>query len=262
MNACRSILGSTLFGLLLPACGIAPEEGMQPVASRTSAIVNGSIDTKHNYVVQVSPTNGDFKPCTGTVIGTRTVLTAAHCVSDAAHALYPDMRIIANDRSYVGTPVRHPSYRGGLGNADIALILLDTPISGINYAVLSRYVDISQRLWLVGYGQPSRFVKDYGTRRGGSNSIARVLGDFFYFSTPVGTEAVTCYGDSGGPAFGGNDDSNCLVGVTVGQELGVAGSPCTPGGGSEWYDTRIDSFAGWIRANARETIDPPCVAGL
>src|SRR5262245_20452919 len=69
--------------LFATACG--PEEigtdRMDTLGNIGAEIVNGYIDNGHMQVVQVNPQGFNDHHCTGTLIGSRTVLTAAHCVT-------------------------------------------------------------------------------------------------------------------------------------------------------------------------------------
>jgi hypothetical protein len=98
---------------------------------------------------------------------------------------------------------------------------------------------------LVGYGQSSATTPYNGLRRFGYNTIDSVHATSFYFTGASGSEAATCYGDSGGPAY--RTGTQCLVGITHGNRS----ASCVSG---IWDDSRVDGAASWIVQNAGESI--------
>lgn len=139
MRALTALGFATLAGAAAPALALSAQS---PLDLANSVVANG----QYNGVVgvQVQTNGGNAAACTGTVIGRRTVLTAAHCLdidgSGVAHlrVVLPDLstplgKTINASAFYV------PSIYSGIaeGGADIAVLTLDTnvPLGTTVYAL-------------------------------------------------------------------------------------------------------------------------------
>jgi hypothetical protein len=135
----------------------------------------------------------------------------------------------------VGTPVPHPLFTsGGQNNTyDIAVILLDEPVTGIEPADLPRaglldrlkanHTLDDQVFTAVGYGTvretkkggPHGFM-DNSDRRYALQTANALRKSWLRLSMQPSTgDGGTCYGDSGGPHFLGDETSNLVVWITV-----------------------------------------------
>jgi V8-like Glu-specific endopeptidase len=228
-------------------------------------IVNGMIDTGHEAVVRVAPLV-DFEPCTGTLIGSSTVLTAAHCVH-ADTQLRTQMQAEVPVRACMKCPltyewrtgnvIAHPQYKSD--GVDLALIRLTNATPYGARALVPGLAKIlvqivGQPITLVGFGQPDVSTEEFDVKRWGTNTIDSANNTYFYFSGVQGSDAVTCFGDSGGPAFSGGYTSTCVLGVTRG-ETGASYDEACQGIGVA-YHTRLDQIpiAGWILSNSDSTV--------
>lgn len=260
-----SALFATACGPQEPTTGAMVEPG-----TLEAEIVNGTIDNGHLQVVQVNPQGFNDHHCTGTLIGSRTVLTAAHCVNRngtpyATMVVSGLMRLYdlefrrwyTEPYSFTGTAVSHPSYRYNSTwyiGSDVAVIRLNDTVQGVTPAALATNVYAGMALTLVGYGGTAVSDANWGTtKRWGSNTVDSTDATHLYFDGATGTEAATCSGDSGGPAFGGGYSSNCVAGVTRGQLNSTYSTACTENGGV-FVHTRVDNVAAWIRAQTTQTI--------
>jgi secreted trypsin-like serine protease len=211
-------------------------------ATGTSAseIVGGQATSAYPAVGAL--TRGGSPFCTGTVVASRVVVTAAHCLDGVRatairFALGPNG--FAPQASIpVARAVMHPQYdRRRLVN-DIGVLILgaNAPVSPVP---LNASMD---RSWI---GRPLTFV-GYGAtngRTGGGGGFKRVVtiavsevgqATFSYADRAKNT----CFGDSGGPAFAVDPRGRLtLAGVTS-----YGDSTCSRFG----VDTRVDAYRAFL----------------
>ena len=156
-------------------------------------LLQGQRTSERPEVVRLRLSNGGF--CTGTVIKSNIVLTAAHCIGYQSAAIKMGAIITDNDREY---EVQGGfSFDQGLGANDVALLHLSRhiPESEITPAVIHAGLPThGSNATIYGYGCNNR-----RTQRG----------DLLYqkqkFSYKVGERTGNlCPGDSGGPVFVNN----------------------------------------------------------
>jgi hypothetical protein len=244
----RALRTSALFaplavlGLCLGACG-GPEPG---VGQRAQPIVNG---TPTDLFPQVGALLASgVSACTATLIGSRTVLTAAHCVAGRASISFHP----AGDSgpSYrVAHVAIHPSYNGG-NVADLALLTLEGALPGVKPLPLAeRPVSIGEQIRLLGFGRTAEVDGEpFGTKRMAYNQVARLEPQIFRVFGADGLWGNICDGDSGGPSLAEREGELRLVGVhsTKSGACGVEGA-----------DMRVDAFLTWIVQNAASDVTLP-----
>ncbi len=259
---CKLKLRICLIGLL---CFCATAEGQdrdaallcQPPSSAglLPVIVNGVV-TDEFPAVGLFHTKLEDKPATATLIGRRTVLTAAHCIDDGfvhkielGGKLY-EMELATRHPNFVvhnGDLTRMDSFERA--DHDIAIVRLkeSPPIAP---AVLSAgAVARGQGLVILGFGETELNRKDRGTKRKGQNFIERLTQHKFEFRGPPSV----CHGDSGGPSFAVFGGQLLLVGVHS-----VVSNPC----GRFGVDIRVDAYQDWIRQTAGDDVQfAPAEAG-
>jgi hypothetical protein len=194
-------------------------------AAPAAAILNGKADTAHPYVgILVTDLNGERVPvCSGFLVTSTTFVTAAHCIDDLgdlpAYVSF-DQRYTPGSPVVHGTAVPNPDFGGpGPDTHDVALVVLDTPVTDRGYARLparDRLASAAKKdeLTIVGYGA-NGFVKGGGkpapdfrlVRSEGDSRISKLEKTGFNLRMQSGI----CFGDSGGPVLLG--DSNLAVGV-------------------------------------------------
>ena len=161
----------TLFISLLAALTLA-------AAPTASAIVDGSDDTEHDYVVfvgqQVQLPNGMWvngSACSGVLVAPTIVLTAAHCTLGPPPS-FPQRAVVRQGESIfapqaaaIGTYTLHPGFcigcpgaPEGFANNDLAVVVLSSPLPG-PYANLPKlgftekhFEKKEKKLLAVGYG--------------------------------------------------------------------------------------------------------------
>ena len=198
------------------------------------AITNGVLDEGDPGVVAI--TLGSFFRCTGTLVSSRVVVTAAHCIGQATAVVFgPDPATgvaieILHQRA-------HPAFDAEAYTADIGVLLLaaDAPLDATPWPLRRPALDDSfagTELRLVGFGAVEAFDATPPLKREGT-ALASQLGTtrFKYVAGP----AQSCTGDSGGPVFAQFDDGDeQLVGVTSSGDAACADFA---------FATRVDVFA-------------------
>ena len=200
--------------LLLSCDGRRPAQVV--VDQRSSPIVGGTSDDSHPDVVALI--RGGGRPgCTGTLISTNVVVTAAHCVeasSTTPEVFFGSDVTLPGQARAVSCVRRHPTFdRSTLAN-DLAIVVLDEPAT-IAPATLgtsaldSTFTGTSLRIVGFGRGQGSGAIA--GSKMQGTTLVTAVFPSSF---TARPGPAQACEGDSGGPAFLLVDGQERLVGVT------------------------------------------------
>lgn len=210
----------------------------------------------------VGNSNGFF--CTGVLVDSRVVLTAAHC-QDARITRVGLNCTTPNDRAIEIKNVQrvrvHPDYNPNTNINDIALLILPTPaITRPVPMATTQEFNASADVTLVGFGHNNfSGTSGFGLKREVSVSIGvhvdinQAEADLGFESdlefTAGGKEGKdTCNGDSGGPAY-----------IVAGGNLKVAGltsrpfltfeNPCGEGG----IYTRVDVHRDFIRTAAHDS---------
>jgi subtilisin family serine protease len=176
------------------------------------AVIHGVPPTPDSHVgrsaVALAMLNGTF--CSGTIVGPRIILTAAHCVSGAPAA--PVFAKVGG-RTQEVTCAHYPRYTGNVGD-DLALCVTANPFANqplAHVGVDPQRVVLGGTVTLVGYGcrLEGGIDRSVGQLTWGTARVVRVNG-----TEAALAGAAVCFGDAGGGAFtssGGGD--TVLVGV-------------------------------------------------
>jgi secreted trypsin-like serine protease len=199
------------------------------VGGTTPSVIGGGYASYTYGAVKQFRNGAEY--CSASQIAPNWVLTAQHCVT--ANATY-SYRIGSVDAYSGGTTVtasyvyRHPQ-------ADLALVYLSRPVSGVYTRLGSAYV--GQNAQLYGWGSTcpadtcqSRYLKYANVRVFSTNARDGMGG------VAVGVQrldGITAGGDSGGPLFAG------------GYQVGVAST--SDRANYAWY-TSTAAYRSWIRS--------------
>ena len=211
--------------------------------------------------------HGDFtetEHCGGTVIGSRWVVTAAHCVQgpEGDDTKWDRIEVTAGDQSLEGTTtisrvatdvVCHAGFDYSYLSNDIALIRLDEPLPAeVRPAKMDGYrrPSVSAGGIAQAAGWPvTGFKAGQQTLQTVPLSVQKVeWPGYITVTSPSGGIDGVCRGESGGPIVGMSGGYRQLAGVLSGIELGTensAGEPCMKGG-YEMYFTPIAAYRNWI----------------
>ncbi len=223
--------------LSLAACG-----GEELLAHGEQAIVNGQKDTGHPAVGRIDFDNG---LCTGTLIGQRTVLTAAHCLEGAKSATFTLGQSVYAAAQLIG----HPSYDPQAVTNDVALLVLAKSVVGVSPMPLAtRPPALGESITLVGFGDTASGADNAGTKRVAANKVSWLGSQTFSFSGSSGSRGNICQGDSGGPSLRTLGGSEYCLGIHS-----TASAVC----GGEGNDVRVDVFFSWIANAAKNDLAPP-----
>jgi len=211
-------------------------------------IINGSVDTTHNAVVALVMRvyGSDEQFCTGTVVNTRAILTAGHCIREMgiqpteAQIFFGQTVGSGGQKIPVSAGYVHPNYylsTDGKPVNDVAVLILsqDAPVAPMAWKQEALDNIGGQTVTLVGYGvtdAPSQTGN--GTRRVIQQSVTDIDDMYIYYGNGY---SGTCQGDSGGPMFLNVGGLETVVGVTS-----YGDQSCVQLGAN----TRVDIYASFI----------------
>jgi trypsin len=269
MSRCFRCL--VLVGMMLATFACQPEE--DPFGTSQCPIIGGEPDTsqEHMAVAYLQMVEGNMAAaCTGTLIGPRIVLTAAHCVQGFS----ADQVTVFFGNSTTGAQARHVSevkwhsgYNSHNLSNDVAMVRLEeNPPPGI---VPIPFLPHSMGITSSDIGRPLEFVGFGVTETGASGTKMTVLNNLDWVCVSAsgcnlggGAYAAPnticqdqypggpCSGDSGGPAFVNRSGREYVCGITsYGDADGCQIYGCS---------TKVDEFEDFIRSFAGDANGAAC----
>jgi len=248
----KQIMIVLALGAAFAACGVAGvdiDADDQPLAA-TDEIIGG---VSYSGLPAIGALFVNGAPyCTGTLVGPRKVLTAAHCVRGVTAASM-EFRIGPNafqPRYVVGVAKlkAHPHFNPTTITNDIAYVTLktDAPATPMTLLAGMDTTWVGTPLLFVGYGVTNGHTQTgVGKKRAVTIPITEVGDTQFRYEAPGKN---SCNGDSGGPALFRDPTAGYLIaGVTSYGDVG-----CTVYG----VDTRVDAYVSFVGAAAAGPSDP------
>jgi hypothetical protein len=248
-------------------------------AERVSArIVNGSLsfrDPSVGALLRGPDPERAMAWCSGTLVGCRTFVTAAHCVCDLDGAACqsgpaaPDpaeWHVFLQHAGFFAAEsiAVQPGFEFPTG--DVAVVRLAAEATGIAPSPLAAEdPPFGSEATIVGFGRSGGLEDDYGLKRRGAVVTAACANDLpggfvcWDFESPLGapgTDSNTCNGDSGGPLFVDAAGTPVLTGLTTG---GTSDS-CLPADQS--YDTSVALQRAFIDDRAGADLGSAACGGL
>lgn len=197
---------------------------LEQVGDAEAAIVGGDVEPGRPAVVAIVRRDAPQQLiCSGVLITSTIVVTAAHCLhphvtgarADDLAVVFGESLTAEETRIEVTDGAYHPAWRPDdpESSNDIGAVRLALPAPADPIALGASPAE-GEDVVLVGYGDTGRTLSSSGTKRSGGAVIAAIGDSWFRMDRNADhPSATTCSGDSGGATLAVIDGVEVLIGV-------------------------------------------------
>lgn len=219
--------------VVMAACGdehdsVEPDEDglaqVEEVGDAEAAIVGGDVEPGRPAVVAIVHRDAPQQLiCSGVLITSTIVVTAAHCLhphvtgvpADELAVVFGESLDAGQTRIDVTDGAYHPAWHQDDPESanDIGAVRLALP-APVDPIALGPGPAAGEDVVLVGYGDTGRTITSSGTKRSGTAVVAAIGDSWFRMDRDADHHsATTCSGDSGGATLAVSDGVEVLLGV-------------------------------------------------
>lgn len=261
---------SLCLSLCVAACGGDDDSSSSSEASACSAIgfsksakvANGEVcsvdsadDTSSVVRVRVFEAGGSESVCTGTVISSTAVLTAAHCFLSSAVGASVVITVNGQQAEIPASRIAlHPGFSvsgAGIFFNDAAVIRTSTALAAPTSPILlSRAPRVGEEAIVAGYGQVGNGLPASEDINAGSAEVRDVTSNHVFINFTK-DESHPCQGDSGGALFVRDGGELAIVGVVSQSDPSVPEEGiCEVGDRTLYTNTQSSGVIDFILASA------------